>query len=101
MVGEDGRVKVLDFGLAKPTSGFVGGDAESALPTAAKTAAGVIVGTLHYMSPEQAEGKTVDARSDIFSLGILLFEMLSALGGTPRKVVERPGPHYGILSRLV
>ena len=61
MVGDDGRVKVLDYGLAKPTSGFVGGDAGSAFPTAAKTAEGVIVGTLHYMSPEQAQGEAVDA----------------------------------------
>ena len=77
MVGEDGRVKVLDFGLAKPTSGFVGGETESALPTAAKTAEGMIVGTLNYMSPEQAQGKTVDARSDIFSLGVVFYEMLT------------------------
>ena len=77
MVGDDGRVKVLDYGLAKPTSGFVGGDAGSALPTAAKTAEGVIVGTLHYMSPEQAQGETVDARSDIFSLGVVFYEMLA------------------------
>jgi Tol biopolymer transport system component len=68
---------VLDFGLAKPTSGFAGGDAESALPTAAKTAEGMIVGTLNYMSPEQAQGKEVDHRSDIFSLGVVFYEMLT------------------------
>ena len=77
MLGDDGRVKVLDFGLAKPTSGFVGGDANSALPTAAKTAEGVIVGTANYMSPEQAQGQSVDARSDIFSLGIIFYEMVT------------------------
>ena len=92
MVGNDGRVKVLDFGLAKPTSGFVAGAAESALPTAAKTAEGVIVGTLNYMSPEQAQGKTVDARSDIFSLGVVLYEMLTARrpfgGDTPAEVLS-------------
>ena len=77
MVGEDGRVKVLDFGLAKPAGGFAGTGAVSELPTVAKTQEGAIVGTVNYMSPEQAAGKAVDPRSDIFSLGIVFYEMLT------------------------
>ena len=75
MVGDDGRIKVLDFGLAKPTPAFA--EVGSQLPTEAKTRDGAIVGTLAYMSPEQSQGKTVDPRSDIFSLGIIFYEMLS------------------------
>lgn len=74
MESEDGRVKVLDFGLAKLRGGLA---VSSDAPTAAKTDEGVIVGTVAYMSPEQAEGKPVDTRSDIFSLGIMLYEMLT------------------------
>ncbi|MDH3629417.1 MAG: protein kinase, partial [Acidobacteriota bacterium] len=71
MISDDGRVKVLDFGLAKLAAGSgLNDDA-----TATVTAEGRIVGTVAYMSPEQAEGKPVDARSDVFSLGILLYEM--------------------------
>ena len=70
--------KLLDFGLAKPTAPL----ADSAARTAAKestpvTAQGTVVGTFQYMSPEQAEGKELDGRSDIFSLGSVLYEMLT------------------------
>ena len=75
MVTDDGRVKVLDFGLAVPEIRPLVGGGASESPTRAKTEEGHIVGTVHYMSPEQAEGKAVDHRTDIFSLGIVLYEM--------------------------
>jgi serine/threonine protein kinase len=67
------RVKVLDFGIAKQV-GIVGATA-SETPTAFVTQQGMIVGTIHYMSPEQALGKTIDGRADVFSLGVVLYEM--------------------------
>jgi TolB-like protein/predicted Ser/Thr protein kinase len=75
LVGAAG-VKLLDFGLAKMEDPSPGSDAFSTL-SVALTEAGAVVGTVAYMSPEQAQGQAVDARSDIFSLGLVLYEVLS------------------------
>ena len=74
MLDADGRVKVLDFGLAKLTEELSRGRRDRR-PRRDRTAVGQLLGTVAYMSPEQAEGRTVDHRSDIFSLGIVLYQM--------------------------
>ena len=74
MIGENGDVKVLDFGLAKLAEEADTTD-RSILTTAGGTDDGAVFGTLPYMSPEQINGRTVDTRSDIFSFGVLLYEM--------------------------
>ena len=84
MVGGAGRAKILDFGLAKT----YGGQTEPDI-----SAAGAIIGTFHAMSPEQAQGLTVDHRSDLFSLGTLLYQMLTGVSpfqaATPHETLAR------------
>ena len=74
MVGKDGRVRVLDFGLAKATFQDLSTDDD---PTQVLTDAGRLLGTVPYMSPEQVQGRPADHRSDVFSLGIVFYEMAS------------------------
>jgi serine/threonine protein kinase/Tol biopolymer transport system component len=79
MLREDGYAKVLDFGLAKLTEKKGADDSSSEAETQAlfKTIPGMVMGTVSYMSPEQARGKETDARTDIWSFGVVLYEMLS------------------------
>src|SRR6201981_2466265 len=74
-ITRDGRVKILDFGLAK--QGGVDAIENAATMTGPGTQPGAVLGTVGYMSPEQVRGRVVDQRSDIFSLGAILYEMVS------------------------
>ena len=76
VVSKDGHLKILDFGLAKRTEQEKTDD-ETSAPTAARTDPGTVMGTVGYMSPEQVKGHAVDHRSDIFSFGAILYELLS------------------------
>jgi serine/threonine-protein kinase len=77
MVRPDGLIKVLDFGLAKLTEPPANVDSEAPTVARVDTKMGAVMGTAQYMSPEQARGLNVDARTDIFSLGVVLYEMLA------------------------
>ena len=89
MVSPEGRVKMLDFGLAKNI------EADGSLASAEETREGQIIGTLAYMSPEQLMADTVDARSDIFSLGVLIYEM-----ATGKRPFDGPNPAVVLVSLL-
>jgi serine/threonine-protein kinase len=77
MVRKDGYVKVLDFGLAKPRRGVPGMRGTETTVMGVNTEPGVVMGTANYMSPEQARGREMDGRTDIFSLGAVIYEMVT------------------------
>ena len=93
MLRRDGIVKVLDFGLAKPVARVPAEsvDTEASTRAAIKTEPGVVMGTVIYMSPEQARGLQVDLRTDNFSLGVLIYEMVAGClpfqGSNPNEIL--------------
>ncbi len=92
MVRSDGFVKVLDFGLAKLATRHASlSEPEAPTKSMVKTNPGMVIGTVQYMSPEQAHGQEVDSRSDIWSLGVVLYEMITGhvafAGETPSHVI--------------
>ena len=93
MVTDDDRVKILDFGVAKIFKSSSAWDSEAVTTVKEIATSGDAVGTVGYMSPEQALGKTLDARADIFALGVILFEMATGqapfAGPTPAAVFDQ------------
>jgi len=88
LLTEDGYAKIIDFGLAKLLEPTVSPtDDVGEMETKLKTRDGLVMGTVSYMSPEQARGETIDARSDIFSFGILFYEMISGRSPFQKKSV--------------
>ena len=117
LVPNHGNVKILDFGLAKRIDETPAGEGETTRTWLQETEEGVVIGTVAYMSPEQAQGKPVDARSDIFSFGAMLYEMatgerafrgdskLSTLSAVlkdePKPAAEMPRELAKIISRCL
>ena len=118
MIRRDGYVKVLDFGLAKLTERVAAGrEFEKEAATLVKTNPGMVLGTVSYMSPEQARGLEVDLRTDIWSLGVVLYEMVegrvpfagqtmshiivSILDREPAPLIQHPGALGSELERVV
>jgi eukaryotic-like serine/threonine-protein kinase len=85
IITAESQVKVLDFGLAKLVGRGPSGDSETQTQESALTAQGTVVGTVAYMSPEQASAKPLDHRTDVFSLGVVLYEMLAGQRPFQRK----------------
>src|SRR6476660_5710754 len=106
MLRPDGYAKVLDFGIAKLTEQRPASDDQVETAAVLQTRPGFVLGTAHYMSPEQARGQKVDARSDIWSLGVVLYEMVAGSppfrGETPSDCIAsilttEPPPLSGVL----
>src|SRR5207245_4103177 len=95
MIAARGRVKVLDFGLAKLSlpGGVSDRTSDSEVATRVKTSPGIVMGTVNYMSPEQAMGREVDHRTDIFSFGVVMYEMstgrLPFSGASTSETIDR------------
>jgi predicted ATPase len=106
MVREDGYVKLVDFGLARLISPGIGKDDVSG---GGRTVPGMVLGTVRYMSPEQASGEPVDSASDVFSLGIVLYELVTGLNpfaadspiGVLHAILSRPPVPPAHLNRLI